>query len=83
MSTNAAEVIDLYLYDCDVSDELFKAMLLDAVERDIEDATGIVDALHSVKGETIIERGWAGTEAEAREYAQEWLDRYLVGAWDD
>lgn len=49
MSTNAAEVIDLYLYDCDVSDELFKAMLLDAVDRDIENATGIVDALHSVK----------------------------------
>jgi hypothetical protein len=47
--SNTTEVINLYLYDTEVSDELFRRLVLDAIERDIEAEHGIANALHSVK----------------------------------
>jgi hypothetical protein len=47
--SNTAEVIELYLYDVEVSDDLFKRLVLDAIERDIQERTGIDNALHSVR----------------------------------
>lgn len=49
MTSHTSEVIDLYLYDVEVSDELFKRLVLDAVERDIQERTEVENALHSVR----------------------------------
>jgi hypothetical protein len=39
--SHVSEVIDLYLYDLEVSDDLFRKLVLDAIDRDL-------DQLHAV-----------------------------------
>jgi hypothetical protein len=41
-----AEVVELYLYDLDVSDELFRRFVLEAVEKDLEQLTGVILRSH-------------------------------------
>jgi hypothetical protein len=41
-----AEVIELYLYDLDVSDALFRRFVLEAVEKDLEQLTGVILRSH-------------------------------------
>jgi hypothetical protein len=41
-----AEVVDLYLYDLDVSDALFRRFVLEAVEKDLEQLTGVILRSH-------------------------------------
>ena len=35
-----------------------------------------------IDGNTVIGRGWSGTEDEAREHAAEWRDNYVRGDWN-
>ena len=55
--SSLSDVIELYLYDLDVSDELFRRFVVEAIEKDMEQLHGAVIAqrfrvaadLHSVK----------------------------------
>lgn len=42
--SNLADVIELYLYDLDVSDELFRRFVLEAIAKDMEKLYGAVTA---------------------------------------
>jgi hypothetical protein len=42
--SNLADVIELYLYDLDVSDELFRRFVVEAIEKDAEKLHGIAVA---------------------------------------
>jgi hypothetical protein len=44
--SHLADVVELYLYDLDVSDELFRRFVLEAVEKDLEQLTGVVLRAH-------------------------------------
>ena len=48
--SNVSEVIDLYLYDVDVSDELFRRLLHDAIERDGQGDAAALRALTAIQG---------------------------------
>ena len=48
--SNVSEVIDLYLYDVDVSDELFRRLLHDAIERDGQGNAAALRALTAIQG---------------------------------
>jgi hypothetical protein len=42
--SNLADVIELYLYDLDVSDELFRRFVVEAIEKDAEKLQGVLVA---------------------------------------
>jgi hypothetical protein len=48
--SNVSEVIDLYLYDVEVSDELFRRLLHDAIERDGQGNVAALRALTAIQG---------------------------------
>jgi fibrillarin-like rRNA methylase len=44
--SHVSEVIDLYLYDLEVSDDLFRKLLLDAIDRDMDQLYAVRLAAH-------------------------------------
>lgn len=44
--SNVSDVIELYLYDLEVSDALFRRLVLDALDRDLEQLVGLILADH-------------------------------------
>jgi len=48
--SNVSEVIDLYLYDTEVSDDLFRRLLHDAIERDGQGDAAALRALTAIQG---------------------------------
>ena len=53
------------------------------VKRDAWDHNDPIPWAYAVlDGSVVVHSGWAGTDDEAREFAQEWLDAYRAGTLD-